>query len=168
MASGNKIIVTPNPNGVFFEGRITGTPKPGTVMEMDWSEAISNGRFTWEPYGTTGADGIRGVGADGDRRIIAVLLEDEQQGKVATDAYVTGDVGFMYVPIAGEELNMLLTDAAGTANDSFRVADILIVEDGSGKLVLTAGDPESEPFIALETSSGEDTAKLLHCLYTGQ
>ncbi len=166
MASGNKIIVTPNPNGVFFEGRITGTPKPGTVMEIDWSEAISNGRFTWEPYGTTGADGIRGVAADGDRRIIAVLLEDEQQGKIATDAYVTGDVGFMYVPLAGEELNMLIEDVGGTGDD-LRVGDIMMVDDGTGKLLETSS-AESEPFVVLEALTDPVADTLIHCLYTGQ
>jgi len=167
MAKGNEIIVSANPKGRFLEGVVTGTPKPGTVMEIDWSEAKSNGRFTWEPYGTTAADGIRGVGADGDRRIIAVLLPDSLQGKAATAAYVTGDRCFLYVPQAGEELNMLVEDVAGTGDD-LRVGDIMIVDDGTGKLLETTGDPESEPFIVLEAVTNPTADTLVHCLYTGQ
>ncbi len=167
MAQGNKIIVSANPRGRHLEGKVTGTPKPGTVMEIDWSEAKVDGRFTWEPYGTTSASGIKGVGADGDRRIIAVLLPDKLQGKAATAAYVTGSRCFLYCPVMGEELNMLLEDVAGTG-DNHALGDILMVDDGTGKLLATTGDPESEPFVCLEVSTKPVTDQLLHCLYTGQ
>lgn len=168
MARGNKIVVSESPRGVFMEGRVTGTPKPGTVLEIDWSVAKDDGgRFTWEPFGVTGASGAKGVSADGDRRIIAVLLADKLQGKTATDAYVTGTRCFMYVPVAGEELNMLVADVAGTGDDH-AVADIFMVDDGTGKLVETTGDPESEPFVCLENTTNPLADALLHCLYTGQ
>ncbi len=166
MAWGNEIIVSGEPKGVFKEGYVTGTPKPGTVMEIDWSEAIGDGgRFTWEPYGVTGADGIRGVGADGNRRIISVLLPDKLRGKTATQAYVTGSRCFMYVPVAGEELNMLIEDVGGTGDD-LRVGDIMMVDDGTGKLLETSS-PESEPFICLEDVTNPLADFLMHCLYTG-
>ena len=74
MAKGSDILLTVNPKGNFLEGYVTGTPKPGTCMEIDWSESAVQGRFYWEPYGTTTADGERGVGGDGHRRLVAVLL----------------------------------------------------------------------------------------------
>lgn len=168
MALGNRIIVSEEPRGRFIEGIITDTSKPGTVMEIDWSESIiNNSEFSWEAYGTTAADGIRGVAADGDRRVIAVLLEDKMQGKIATDAYVAGGRCFLYVPIAGELLNMLILDISGTGDD-LRLADPLIVNDGDGKLIETTGDPESEPFICLEALTDPVADALLLCMYTGQ
>ncbi len=165
MARGNKIVVSERPKGVHLEGYITGTPKPGTVMEIDWSVAEVSGRFTWEPYGTTGANGIRGVGADGNRRIMAVLLPDPNTGQASTTAYVTGARCYMYVPQAGETLNMLIDDIDGTADD-LRVGDIMMVEDSTGRLIET-NSPESEPFIVLEALTDPVVDTLLWCMYTG-
>ena len=92
MALGNQIIVSDDPKGRFLEGTVSGTPKPGTVMEIKWTVAATNDDdFTWEPYGTTAASGAKGVAADGNQRLIAVLDRDKLQGKAATTAYADGD-----------------------------------------------------------------------------
>ncbi len=171
MALGNKIVIAGKggPKGTFIEGIVSGTPKPGTVMEIKWAVAAvgpSGTDFTWEPYGTTAADGIKGVGADGDRRLIAVLDIDKLQGKTATDAYVSGSRCFLYVPAAGELLNMLMLDISGTGDDH-ALGDILMVNDGDGKLIETTGDPESEPFMCLEVATNPLADALLMCMYTG-
>lgn len=157
MASGNDIIVSSNPRGVFIEGIVNGTPKPGTVMQLDVSEAPVQGKFTWEPYN---AD------ADGNQRLIAVLRPDHLQGKKATEAYADGDVCFLYCPVMGEELNMLLKNVGGTG-DSFSRGDRLIVDDGNGKLINTTGTPESEPFQILEDVPALTEDTLAHCMFTG-
>jgi hypothetical protein len=162
MAKGNCIIVSSNPKGVFLEGVIDGTPKPGTVMQIKAATAAQGGRFTWEVFNTS---------ADGEQRIIAVLLEDSLQGKAATAAYVDGDRCFLYCPIAGEMLNMLVADVAGTgttAAEAKAIGDLLMVDDGTGKLIDTTGSPESEPFILLEAQAEPISADaLLWCMYTG-
>ncbi len=167
MAKGNKIVVSERPKGVHLEGQLpsTGTPKPGIVMEIDWSEAVVSGRFTWEPYGTTGADGIRGVGSDGDRRIIAVLLPDPNTGQASDTAYVAGARCYMYVPQAGETLNMLVEDVGGTGDD-LRVGDLMMVDDGTGKLLETSS-PQAEPFMVLEAITNPTADTLVWCMYTG-
>lgn len=158
MARGNEIIVSANPRGVFLEGTINAALKPGTICQIDVSEGIGNdGRFDWEAYN---AD------ADGNRRLIAVLLPDHLRGKTATDAYASGDRCFLYVPVAGEELNCLVANLSGTADDhSF--GDLLIVNDGDGLLIATTGSPESEPFMLLEAITDPTADTLAHVQYLG-
>lgn len=171
MVKGNNILISEMEKNRRIEGFIQRTTKPGTCMEIDWSVAPVNGDWTWEPYGITAADGIRGVGADGDRRLVAVLLNDTLAGQAATTAYAgTSDAPvrcFLYVPVVGEELNMLIDDIGGTGDD-LRIADILMIDDGTGRLIETTGDPESEPFIVLEALTNPMADTLLHCMYTGQ
>ena len=161
MAKGNEIIVSAEPMGRFIEGIVYGTPKPGTCMQIKAATAAVNGRFTWEVFNSD---------ADGDQRLVAVLLPDQLQGKLATDAYTSGDRCFLYCPIAGEELNMLVTDVDTGTADTFAIGDLLMIDDGTGKLVDTTGTPEMESFICLETNPDQTAAQadmLVHCMYTG-
>lgn len=167
MARGNEIIVSSEPRGRFTECFVSGTPKPGTVMELKQSVAMKSGRWTYEPAGTTANSGVtRGMAADGNRLPIAVLLPDHLQGKTASDAYADGDRGFLYFPVAGEELNMLIENQSGTADD-FVIGDKLIVDDGTGKLLISASTPESEPFVCLENITDPTADTLAWCLFTG-
>lgn len=154
---GNEIIVSAQPQGRFWEGTISGTPKPGTVMQIKAATAFTNGRPTFEVYNPD---------ADGNQRCLFVLLPDWGQGKTATDAYADGDHGYLYVPQAGETLNMLVANISGTA-DAFAIGALFIVDDGTGKLIATTGSPESEPFLCLEAVAALTADTLVHCLYTG-
>lgn len=154
---GSTIIATSNPKGTFLEGYVSGTPKPGTCMQIKAATAEKGGRFTYEVYN---AD------ADGNQREVLVLLEDELRGKLAADAYADGDHCMLYSPAPGEELNMLVADIAGTADDH-TIGQILIIDDGTGKLIATTGTPESEPFVCLETATDPTADALLLCRYTG-
>lgn len=156
--SNTTIVLTPEPRGRFLEGICSGTPKPGTVMQVKAATEPVGGKHTWEVYDAA---------ADGNQRLIAVALEDALQGKTVSDAYVSGDQIFLYCPLPGDELNMLVANIAGTS-DTFAIGDIMIVDDGTGKLVATTGSPESEPFVVMETVSTALTADaLVHCIFTG-
>jgi len=157
MAKGSKIIITSEPKGVFMEGIVSGTPSPGTVMQIKAATEPVLGKFTWE---------VANTDADGNQRLVAVLLEDALQGKLATDAYTTGTRCFLYCPIPGEELNMLLANIAGTADDH-AIGELLIVDDGTGLLIATTGSPESEPFVCLETVTDPTADTLARCMFTG-
>jgi hypothetical protein len=85
-------------------------------MEMVPGTADVAGTFTWAAYGTTAASTGRGVSADGDRKVIAVLLEDEIQGKIYSDAYASGDRGLLYFPLPGDELNMIFENNLALAS----------------------------------------------------
>jgi len=156
---GNEIILSANPRGVEKEGIVYGTPKPGTVMQIKAATEPVGGRHTWEVYNAS---------ADGDQRIIAVLLPDQLQGKIATDAYVTGSRCFLYCPAMGEELNMLVSAAGTGTGDSVAIGDLLIVDDGTGLLVATSSGEESEPFVVMETLTDVVAGgTLTHCMFTG-
>ena len=143
---GNVIVLSAEPNGRFVEGTIkTGiTPKPGTIMQIDVSAGLdSNNRPTWEYY-EPGTDGHRPIGP------YIVLREDIARGKTATTAYAAGDHAFGYIPLPGDELNLLLQDTAGTADIS---PGQFIVDNGTGEMIATTGTVENEPFLLMETIS---------------
>jgi len=159
MAKGNLIVVSENPRGRFAEGTITGTPKPGTVVMIDTATALdANGRATFVPY-APGQDGIK-------QGAMCVLREDYGQGKLASEAYVTGDHCYVYYPLPGDELNMLLLDISGTADDH-AMGELLMVNNGDGKLVASTGSPEQEPFQLLEAVTDPAADTLAHCQFTG-
>ena len=157
MAVGNNILLTVESQGVRKEGAISGTPKPGTVMQISAAVEPIGGRPQWEVFNPA---------ADGDQRLIAVLLPDKGQGKTATDAYVSASRGFLYCPLPGDELNMLIADVAGTG-DTHAIGDLLMVNDGDGLLIKTTGSPESECFIVMETMAALTADTLVHCMFTG-
>lgn len=153
---GNTIIISADPQGKFLEGIVSGTPKPGTVLEI-LTYFTAGRRHTWRAFQP---------GTDGQRRVIAVLLEDSFQGKLYSDAYVTGTRCRMYVPLAGEELNMLIADVAGTG-DVHTAGDTMIVQSSTGKLIVTTGTPQSEPFRLQEGEAAPTADTWLACMYTG-
>jgi len=162
---GTKIIVSDQPKGVFKECKIVGTPKPGTVMEIDPEVDPVAGAFSWQAYGTQAASTGRGVGADGDRKVIAVLLENKHEGKTYADAYAAGDRGYLYFPVAGEELNMI-ANVAGTG-ESYVIGDEFMIDDGTGYIIEADSDAEAQPFICLEAQSALTADTWIWCLFAG-
>jgi hypothetical protein len=166
---GNRIIVTPFPRGRFEEIIVSGTPKPGQVMEYKTGSTGVGGRRVFEPAGTTNAAGSHGMNADGDRITIAVLLAFPDHvacppGRDANTAYADGERGAVYYPENGEELNMLLQDQAGTADD-IAIDDKIIIDDGTGKVLKSTGAVEQEPFVACEAIVDPIADQLLHCKF---
>jgi hypothetical protein len=153
-ARGNSILISAHPQGKFLEGVVFGTPKPGTVMSIK-TPFSQGGWHQWEPWSYS----------SGHRRLIAVLLEDNLQGKTIEDAYVSGTRCFLYVPQAGDELNMLIADVTGTA-DSHAVLEQLMVQTATGKLIAESS-PESEPFTLLTALAALTADVLAPCVYTG-
>lgn len=158
MAKGNSIVISQEPRGRFMEGIVNGALYPGVCVQIDVSEGLDGGgRPTWELYN---AD------ADGNQRLVAVLCENWTIGAAATAAYTSGDRGYVYIPLPGDELNMLVSNLAGTADDH-TFGQIMIIDDGTGELIDTTSSPESEPFILLEAITDPTADTLAHCLFTG-
>jgi hypothetical protein len=162
MAKGSCIVVSAEPQGRFMEGTISGTPKPGTVMEIVPDTEAVNGEFTWRA--TTRADDVNGA--------VVILREDDLQGKLATEAYENGKRGFLYAPVPGEEFNMLLRDQPGTGTAyNTKIGDLLAIDGGTGKLQgAAAGEATNArpPFTLLESIDSdltEDT--LVYVMYNG-
>jgi len=167
MAKGRNIILTGEPRGLFEEGYITDTSKPGMIMETVPGAALQNGRR--QVRATTRTAGAKGP--------ICVLLADELQGKLGVgaagtpvvsggvtvtgpaqggDAYVANTVCFLYWPMAGDELNLLVGDVAGTG-DVLAVGDLYGVNN-NGKLIknssYTAAPFESQEATGALTGDG--------------
>lgn len=155
-ARGNKVLISAHPQGKFMEGVVSGTPKPGVVMSLS-TPFYQGGWHLWVPFAPS----------SGHRRIIAVLLEDELQGKTYDDAYVTLTRCFLYVPQAGDELNMWIADVAGTGADNTHAAgEQLMVQTATGKLIAESS-PESEPFTLLAATTTTTADLLAPVIYTG-
>ena len=159
MALGNKIIVSGEPKGVYKEGTTRLASLPGTMMQLDVSEAPVNGRFQWEPYDQS---------FNAQMGLVAILLPDKLQGKIQTAAYVALDTCFLYCPLPGEEMNILLHNVTGTADDVAR-GDRLIVVDGTGTFIVTTGTAadKAEPFVSLEVVDDPTADQLIHVMTTG-
>lgn len=159
MSAHNVIVVTPAPAGRFLEGTISGTPKPGTMMEPVPGTALDGmGRLTWRVY--------TGAGTDGERTLVAILRENLFLGKGKNDAYADGDHCYLYCPIPGDEVQVLLKNISGTS-ENIDEGDKLIHDSGTGLFIETTGSPESEPFIAEEAISNITADIHCLCLYTG-
>lgn len=153
---GSEIISSSPPKGQFLEGIVSGTPKPGVIMELKAGVAPVNGRYTYQAFS----------GSSGAKTPVIVLIEDKLQGKLATDAYVDGTRCFMYCPINGEELNMLFANIAGTG-DAFAIGDVMMTQTATGKLIADSSGA-SKPFKCMETVAALTVDTLVHCMFTGQ
>jgi len=158
---GTRVLITEEPRGRFVEGVVSGTPAPGTIMQIKAATAMDgNGRHTWEAYNRD-ADGNRPQGP------LAVLLE-RGEGYDYETAYATGYQCFLYIPLPGDEMNLLWSTAGTGESDSVAVGDLAIVDDGTGYLVATTGTPESEPFMAMEALTDTTaTGTMCWCIFTG-
>lgn len=156
----NTIVVTSDPKGRFVDCVVDGTPKPGTIMQLKAGTAKNGlGLFTYEAYNRD-ADGNRPQGA------IAILREKNIIGQGVNSAYVAGEIGHLYFPLPGDELLAILADVAGTG-DPHTVGEILMVDDGTGKLIATTGTPETEPFVLLESFAALTADVLAHVQFSG-
>ena len=140
----------------MIEGVISGTPKPGTIMQLQASTAEVGGRLTYEVYNPSAVT---------DPRQVLVLLEDSLQGKLYSDAYVSGTRGFLYPVRAGDELNMLTKDVSGTG-DTHTIGDRLAGDPGTGKLVVVGTSANRAQFQAIETVAAPTADIWLACIAT--
>lgn len=155
----NSVVVSNDPRGRVHGAIIDGTPKPGTIMQVKAGVEPVMGRFTWTAYNRD-ADGDNPAGP------IAVLMEDFNQGVGLDTAFTAGAWGQVYCPLPGDELLCLLADVSGTG-DAHTIGEVLMVDDGTGKLVATTGTPEVESFICLETLAAPTADTLAHVMFCG-
>lgn len=163
MARGNSIIVSANPRGVFMEGTLgvgITTARPGVAMQVQAATSLVGGRHTFELYNVA-ADGSRPGGP------IFILRENPYLGGKISDPYVAGERIFLYTPVEGEELNLMLGDVAGTGDDHVK-GEVLMIDDGTGEFVATTGTPETEVAQLLETITDPAADQLAWCYWGGR
>lgn len=177
MALGNRIVVSPHPLGRWEEIIVAGTPKPGQFMGIKGSVApvggnpSGAGRFTYEEAGATAASGSKGMAADGDSIAVGILCAPGESaasppiGSNST-AYAAGDRAMIYWPLPGDQLNVLFQNAGGTADD-VTVGDKLIIDDGTGKVLVSTGTPAREPLEAREALTDPTADALILAVWCG-
>lgn len=163
---GQEIVVSAIPNGKIIEGIISGTPKPGTHMQVKNSVEPVNGRHTWETYAP-------GSG-DGSPRLTAILNIDHLQGKTYDDAYVTGTRCFLYIPAPGDEVNVRKANLSGTGTgvEDLNIGERMLIVDGTGMVSPVAvGIANTSfanyPYTSLETVNDQQIEMLIWCMFTG-
>lgn len=161
MARGsNQIIVSSEPRGSFMEGFVkTGeTFYPGMIVQKDVSVALRQGRHTYQIYN---------VAADGDPTPgpLYVVLNDYLRGNLVSSSIAAGERVFLYCPQAGDELNLLVENISGTADDHTK-GEGLMVNDGSGKLIATDGAQKTVAQL-LETITDPTADTLAWCEWRG-
>lgn len=162
MAKGNRIVIEPDARGRYMEGIIGAglTPKPGTIMQIQAATAEVGGRFTWEIYSPTGTDAAPPAGP------FIVLREDIFQSKTTADAYAAGDHCFGYVPLPGDELNLLVKNLSGTADDHAK-GESLMVDDASGLMIAFVEGSKTKSAMLLEAITDPTADTLARCIWSG-
>jgi hypothetical protein len=122
---GNEILLSAEPKGRYVEGIISGTPLPGSLMEVVPGCTPVGGRLTYRAY------------SGSKQPTNLILLPDHLEGATATTAYVSGSRGFMYTMLSGDEANLLVGQTAGTGA-AVAIGDQLEGEPG-GLLIPLAG-----------------------------
>lgn len=160
---GTRIIVTADPKGQFEEGVVAAgqTFYPGLIVQRDPAVALKAGRHTYKLY-TRDADGNLPRGS------YWVVTEELNAtiGKAYTESYGAGERVSLYSPRAGEELNLMVSNLAGTGDDH-ALDEILMVDSGTGELIATTGTPESEVAQLLEAITDPTADTLAWCQWTG-
>lgn len=163
MALGNEIVLTPEPRGRRIEGVIEGGLRPGVAVQVKAGSTPDAGnRLTWQAWDKAGT-GVPGL--------VGILDYDYLQGKTADDAIPDGKRGFIYFPLPGDEINMLVQDQSGTdATSDFSVGDLMAIEDGTGLLIdgsVGTSTNASAPFQVMENYTDMAGDTRLHVMFTG-
>lgn len=146
MARGNSVIVSADPQGKHMEGFLAdglSDIRCGRILQRDPTVALRGGRHTYKLYDRS-ADGNNPAGP------LYILRERYLMGGTLDDTFDGGENIQLYTPVDGEELNVEIANISGTADDH-PAGELLMVDDGTGKLVVSTGPPEQAPFQLLET-----------------
>jgi len=158
MATYANIVVSPQPRGRFLECQMASgeTAYPGMCIQIVPGAALVDNRPTYR---------LADIAADGELSEIIIVCEDDLQGVNVDTAYAAAARVKAYIPLPGDELQVLFNNVSGTADD-VAIGDKVIVDDDTGKFNVTTGTPEDEPFIALEaiTDPTADTLFLVRRL----
>jgi hypothetical protein len=117
---GNEILLTPDAKGAYVEGVISGTPLPGSLMEVVPGQARIGTQLTYRAF-----SGVSGGQSQG-----FILLPDQLLGAGPLTAYADGSRCRMYVPLPGDELNVLVGQVSGTGA-AVAIGDQLEAQAGS-------------------------------------
>jgi hypothetical protein len=159
MARGQTIVISECPRGVETagHGKTGETFYPGMIVQMDPSVSLIGNRHTFKIYNRD---------ADGNNPAGAFYVVREHAYRDIDQPYAANEMLNLYVPLPGEEVNLLLANIAGTGDDH-TAGEILMVDDGTGKLIATTGSPEREVAMLLEDITDPTTDNLVWTVWGG-
>lgn len=162
---GSDIVLPSDPRGMYLEGYAGEALSPGQIVNIKRGVKLRDGNaFTWEAYdGAGGVGSSTGSGSDGNG-LLAVVNIDFLQGKSATDAYASGDRVFLYVPYAGEMINIMVDSSVG----SIEIGDTLKPKNGDGTLQEASSSDSYIPFQSAEEDGSISSDTLIACIATGK
>lgn len=159
MKGANILLNGNEPKGRFMEGVASGNLIPGMFAEVVPATEPQNGRLSYRPYS---------IGTNGDRRPIIIVLDDDLQGVKASltgaNTYTAGRRCFLYAPINGDELNILLKNISGTS-DLFAIGDLIMADVATGKGLVQNAAASYAPFTVQETVAALTADNLTHCRF---
>lgn len=161
MARGTRIFVTSEPRGerlVELYVKSGQTIYPGMIVQKDLSVALKGGR---ESVVVFDAD-ADGGNPKGGALYVATNELGAMVGRDATTQIPAGEKEIFVAPLPGDELNLLVLNLSGTADDH-AVGEILIVDDTTGKLIATTGTPEREVAVLKEVITDPTADTLAWC-----
>lgn len=129
---GNEIVISENPRGRWIEGVAkVDNLAPGICVSPTTDAEDAGGRLTWNAWQlSTGAQSL-----------FAIVDYNSLEGFTATTTtqYKAGKRMRLYLPVPGDELNMLLANLAGTTGDpAIAKGDFLGPQTLTGKLIKEA------------------------------
>jgi len=163
MARGSRTVVTEPAGGIKTEGYVkTGqTFYPGMGVIKDASVDLIGGRHTYKIYDES---------ADGDHPTGGIFIVTEEMnaltGGAPTASYAAGTKVSLYSPRMGEELNLLIKNLSGTADDHTK-GEKLILDTGTGMFIATTGSPETEMAELLESITDPVADTVAWCVWSG-
>lgn len=113
--SGNSKIVLKGDYGRHEEGPLAGAASPGMNLVSN-NVGQNQERHTWLP-GPTSRGGA-GTDSNTSQAPIRVLKIDTLQGKGPADAYASGDNAFIYIPLAGDVIQVLVAAGQNVAKEN--------------------------------------------------
>jgi hypothetical protein len=151
---GQEIMLSECPPHRRIEGIISGTPKPGTMMQVVAATAAIGGRLTYQVYAPGTGDGTLAP-----RYLLDI---DHEQGFTFDTAYVTGTRCFLWQLSAGDEVNVRRYDISGTGSptEAVAVGDKLLIIDGLGKVDKVAQGVVNSTFVDYPFEAQEAVAAL--------
>jgi hypothetical protein len=160
---GNEIVVNAEGKGRYVEGYLQTAAYPGTVCTILPGVNPQSGRFTYQP-------GLDNSAADNDPRQIAILDVDHDQGGTNTTQYQipagqTQVRAFFYIPLPGDELNVLVEGEQGTGSaNAFTIGERLSVRASTGLAYKQSTSANKATFMSMEhIDEVPDTATLVFC-----
>lgn len=164
---GNEIIITSDPKGQFQEALVKSgqTFKPGMIVQPDASVDEVGGVNTFKIYADS-ADGDHPTGGfwvvtNGLQALLGQGPLDSSGNPISIT-----DRCQVYNPRAGEQLNLLIKNLSGTADDHTK-GEKLMVDTGTGMLIATTGTPETECAMLMETITDPTADLLAYCIWSG-